>query len=83
MEFIYKEVASQSVQRARKRRAQTRLKSFREPLTLVFGRGSTSIIVAEANTASKDPTAGQTNGETTIGCCQGALKIFSIILKGI
>lgn len=70
-------------QRVRKRKVQPRPKRFREPPTLVFGREFTSIIVAEVNTASKDPTAGWTNKETTIGCCQGTLKIFSIILKGI
>ena len=57
--------------RARKRRkALRRLKSFREPPKLVSGAESTSVIVAEANTVSKDPTAGQTNEETTVNCCQ-------------
>jgi hypothetical protein len=42
----------------RRRRARQRLKSFREPPTLVSGPESTSVIVAEASTASKDPTAG-------------------------
>jgi hypothetical protein len=46
-------------QRARKRRkALQRLKSFRELPMLVFRLKSTSVIVVEANTASKDPTAG-------------------------
>jgi hypothetical protein len=41
---------------ARKRRkALRRLKSFREPPMLVFGTESTGVIVAEANTVSKDP----------------------------
>jgi hypothetical protein len=45
-------------QRARKRRkVLQRLKSFRELPTLVFGPKSMSVIVAKANTVSKDPTA--------------------------
>jgi hypothetical protein len=57
-------------QRARKRRkALQRLKSFRELPTLVFGPESTSVIVVEANTISKDLTTSQMNKETTINCC--------------
>ena len=39
---------------------------------LVFGTESTSVIVAEANTVSKDPTAGRTNKETTVNCYQAS-----------
>jgi hypothetical protein len=60
-------------QRATKRRkALQKPKSSREPLTLVFGPEYTSITVAEANTASKDLTASQTNVETIIDCCQAS-----------
>jgi hypothetical protein len=52
--------------RRRRRKALQRLKSFREPPMLVFGAESTSSIVVEANTVSKDPTAGRTNKETTV-----------------
>jgi hypothetical protein len=45
-------------QRARKRKALQRLKSFKELLTLVFGPEFISVIVVKANTASKDPTTG-------------------------
>jgi len=45
-------------QRARKRRkALQRLKRFKKLLMLVFGTESISVIVAKANTVSKDPTA--------------------------
>jgi hypothetical protein len=65
--------------RARRRRGlRQRLKSFREPPTLVSGPESTSVIVAEANTASKDPTAGQTNGKTTINYSQASWKTLSV-----
>jgi len=50
-------------QRAGRRRARQRLKYYREPPTLVFAPESTSIIVVEANTASKDPTTGRTRRE--------------------
>jgi len=59
-------------QRARKRsKASLRLKSFKELPMLVFGSGSISIIVTEANTANKVPTASQMNEEITISCYQG------------
>jgi hypothetical protein len=56
--------------RARKRRkALQRLKSFREPPTLVSGPESTSFVAAEPNTVSKDPTACRTNKEYTVKYC--------------
>ena len=47
-----------------------RLKGFREPPMLVFGPASTSFIVVEPNTTSKDPTTYQTNKETTVNYYQ-------------
>jgi hypothetical protein len=74
MEFVYKEATCESAtaKGKKRRKALQRLKSFIEPPTPVFGPESTSVFVAETNTASKDPTAGRTNEETTINCCQAS-----------
>jgi hypothetical protein len=78
MEFVYKEVTCESTTaKGRKRRkVLQRLKSFKGPSTLVSGPEFTSIIVAEAKTASKDPTAGWTDEETIINyrCCDTARR---------
>jgi hypothetical protein len=73
----YKEVTCESTTaKGRKRRkVLQRLKSFKGPSTLVSGPEFTSIIVAEAKTASKDPTAGWTDEETiNCRCCDTARR---------
>jgi len=71
--FTRKLLAILQQQRARRRRrALQRLKGFREPLTQVSGLKSMSVIVAKANTVSKDLTAGQMSKEPIIHCCHAS-----------
>jgi hypothetical protein len=83
MEFVYKEVASDSAtaKGKKKKKARQKLKGFREPPKLVSGLEFTSSIAVKPNTASKDPTAGRMSEGITRSYCPPSLKRLSDISK--
>lgn len=84
MEFIYKEVTRDSTTaRGRKKKSATDAQKLQRAAEAGLWTRVYSIIVAEPNTASKDPTAVRTNEEITISCSQDISKLFLIILKAI